>query len=281
MSPASPTNVKRTMGANWTREIAAWVSYMGAAGLSAKTIELRAYHLERIAAGIGGLPWSVTVERLTDWMTAHAWKPSTLRSYRGSLRAFYQWGVITGRCAAPSPAHQLPSVRVPRGRPRPVPEDAFRMALRIADKRARLAIMLAGICGLRRGEIARARRDHLEPDLIGWSLRVTGKGGHVRLVPCPDLLAREILSRPEGWLFPSSHGGHLTPHHLGKVVSQWLPEGHATHGLRHRCGTMTLRASNGNLRVVQEILGHAHLNTTAIYTLIDDDEKRAAIEAVA
>lgn len=265
----------------WEREVSGFVAYMRASGLSPNTVQLREYHLGRVAASLGVSPWRVDAEALTRWLGAQDWKASTLRSYRGSLRAFYAWGVRTGRCAAPSPAELLPSVRVPRGRPRPVPEDAFRLALRVADKRARLAIMLAGVCGLRRGEVAQARRDDLEPDLVGWSLRVVGKGGHVRLVPVPEGLAAEILARPEGWLFPSSQGGHLTPHHLGKEVSKWLPEGHATHGLRHRCGTMTLRASGGNLRVVQEILGHAHVDTTAIYTQVSGDELRAAVEAVA
>ena len=265
---------------SWSTEVANFVAHMGAAGLSRGTIQIRVYHLTRIAAELGGSPATLSVERLTAWLHGQRWEPNTRRAYRGTLRAFYSWAVAMGHVPL-SPAHQLPSVRIPRGRPRPVPEDGFRLAMRVADRRARLGIMLAGICGLRRGEVAAARREDLERDLLGWSLRVKGKGGHVRLVPVPDSLASEILSRPEGWLFPSTHGGHLTPHHLGKIVSRNLPEGHTMHSLRHRCGTAMLEASGGNLRVVQEILGHANLNTTAIYTKVADRAMRDAVEAVA
>lgn len=59
-----------------------------------------------------------------------------------------------------------------------------------------------------------------------------------------------------------------------------LPEGVTTHNLRHRFGTVALR-ENGNLRVVQELLGHADPRTTAIYTDVDAAELRACVEAVA
>lgn len=140
--------------------------------------------------------------------------------------------------------------------------------------------MLAAQCGLRRSEIARTRREDVEPDLVGYALRVAGKGGHVRLVPLPDDLAAAILDRGPGWLFPSSHGGHLTPHHLGKIVSRHLPPGFTTHTLRHRCGTVAYRETR-DLRAVQELLGHAKPETTAIYTQVPDGALRAAIAATA
>lgn len=163
-----------------------------------------------------------------------------------------------------------------RARPRPTPEVAFRVALAGADARTRLAILLAGVCGLRRGELARVRRADLEADLVGWSLRVRGKGGHVRMVPVPDELAALIRRRPEGWLFPSSHGGHLTPHHLGKLISRHLPEGMTTHTLRHRCGTVAY-ATTGDLLAVQTLLGHAKPETTAIYVGVPMDSVRRAM----
>lgn len=188
-----------------------------------------------------------------------------------------------------SPAHALPEVRVPRGRPRPTPEAVYRETMRHDDPLVRLAVMLGGACGLRRAEIAGARREDLEEDLDGWCLRVQGKGGHVRLVPLPALVSREILSRPPGWLFPSPYDGHYTPAALGKRVRRALGEAadelgltpgraYTTHTLRHRAGTVTLRRS-GNLRVVQEFLGHAKPETTAIYTEVSGAELRAAVEA--
>lgn len=263
----------------WGTAIEKWTIYMRAAGSPSTTIGLRVYHLRRVGRDIGGRPEELGVEELTTWLASHSWSPNTRRAYRASLRSFYGWAQATGRVRV-SPAHQLPSVRIPRGRPRPTPDPAYRMALIVADERARLAIMLAGRCGLRRGEIAAARREDVEPDLLGYSLRVTGKGSHVRMVPLPADLAAAILRRPAGWLFPSSHGGHLTPHHLGKVVSRNLPPGLTTHTLRHRCATVAYAATR-DLRAVQELLGHAKPETTAIYTAVPDGAVRAAMDAAA
>ncbi len=259
--------------------ITTWGTYLRAAGRPSTTIDLRTYHLRRLAADFPRGPRSVTFVALVEWLAAHDWAPNTRRAYRASLRAYWSWAMATG-AARTSPAHALPPVRVPRGRPRPASEEAYRWALRVSDARARLAIRLAAQCGLRRGEIARARREDAEPDLLGWSLRVAGKGGAVRLVPLPDDLAALIRSHGPGWLFPSSHGGHLTAHHLGKIVSRNLPDGLTTHSLRHRCATVAY-AQTRDLRAVQELLGHAKPETTAMYTAVPDGAVRAAMQAAA
>lgn len=263
----------------WNEAIASWGQYMTASACSVETIKQRTYYLRRVAGDLGGTPAEVTAQTLVAWLAAHDWAPNTLRAYRGALRAFYGFLMRRGDVEV-SPAHQLPMVKVPRGRPRPAPEEAFRLAMRAGDDRARLAIMLAGVCGLRRGEITRTKREDLEEAIGGHVLRVVGKGGHVRLVPVPAELVREIHSREPGWLFPSpvTPGGHLTPHHLGKIVSRCLPDGLTTHTLRHRCGTVALEASGGNLRVVQELLGHAKPETTALYTEISGSALRSAVE---
>ncbi len=262
----------------WNALLGAWREYLVIAGTPATTIGLRIYHLERLARELGGTPASVTYTALSAWLAQQAWAPNTRRSYRSSLRSFYSWLLATGRIKE-SPAHLLPPVRVPRGRPRPVPEDIYRAALEAASPRIQLALLLGGACGLRRGEIARARTDHLEPDLTGFSLRVKGKGGHVRLVPVPEELVELIEAAPAGYLFPSKQGGHLTPHYLAKLVSAEL-EVHTTHALRHRCGTVAY-AGTRDLRAVQELLGHAKPETTAIYTAVPDDSIRAAMMAAA
>ena len=137
----------------------------------------------------------------------------------------------------------------------------------------------AAFCGLRRGEIAGVRAEDVEDDLVGHSLRVTGKGGHVRMVPLPDYLAVAIRGRGPGWIFPSpSLPASLTPAHVGKVISRLLPDGWTCHTLRHRCATVAYR-SDHDLRAVQELLGHAKPETTARYTQVEDDSIRAAVRA--
>lgn len=263
----------------WAAWLGGWRDWSRAAGTPDTTLQLRSYQLDRFAREIRRAPDEVTLDDMTRWLSSKRWKPNTRRSYRAALRSLYGWALATGRVTA-SPAHQLPAVRIPRSKPRPTPEHSFRRALAIADDRAHLAILLAGACGLRRGEVARARREDLERDLLGWCLRVVGKGGHVRLVPLPEEVAVEVQRRPAGWLFPSARGGHLTPHHLGKLVSECLGGDLTMHTLRHRCGTVAYAATK-DLRAVQELLGHAKPETTAIYTETPPESIRAAVEGAA
>ena len=114
----------------------------------------------------------------------------------------------------------------------------------------------------------------------GWSLRVVGKGGHVRYVPLPPVLAGELHSLPRGYAFPSPRGGHLTPHHLAKIVTRHLPAGVSTHTLRHRCATVAY-AGTRDLRAVQELLGHSRPETTAGYAYVPQNAVRAAMQAAA
>lgn len=250
---------------------------MAASNLKQDTIDMRTYHVRRMAEDVRKPAGVLTSDDLAGWLAGHSWKPNTLASYRASLRSFYSWAVASKESGVEhSPAHELPRVRVPRGRPRPTPETAYRWALRIGDDRVRLAVLLGGVCGMRRGEIARSRRDWCEEGIGGYVFRVVGKGGHERVIPLPDEMARLILSRPSGWLFPSSHGGHLTPAHLAKVVKEALA-GSTTHTLRHRAATRSYKSTR-DLRATQEFLGHAKPETTAIYVGADLDGVRSWME---
>lgn len=250
---------------------------MRAAGRPASTIDLRIYHLTRLAHDSHASPLELSVDDLAAWLALHDWAPETRRAYRSSLRGYFGWLQARGR-RLDSPAHLLPPVTVPRAKPRPTPEIIYREALGKAGTRERRMVALAGMCGLRRGEIARVRREDLVEDLVGRSLRVTGKGGHVRLVPVPDWLGVELSRMSPGWVFPSPSGGHLTPHHVGVLVSRLLPKGWTCHTLRHRCATTAYRATM-DIASVQELLGHSKLETTRAYVLPPDGGVRAAVMA--
>lgn len=255
-----------------------WTLWGQAGGLPATTTRLRRHYLTRLASDRPGLLEHST-DGLGEWLGGHDWSPNTRKSARSAVRSFYSWAVTVGALAT-SPADALPAVRVPRGRPKPAPEPAYRHALEDADPRLVLMVRLAGQLGLRRGEIARVAVEDLQPDLVGWSLRVRGKGGTVRMVPCPDELAREIQRRPAGWLFPSSArpGQPLTAGHVGKLLGEALPVGYAGHSLRHRCATAAYQATR-DLLAVQALLGHAKPETTAGYVLPPSDAVRAAVTA--
>lgn len=260
-----------------------WGNWMKTANRSDETIKLRHWHIRHVLGSIGaaGRPWQVSTDELVAWMSCQDWRPATRRSYRGSLRTFYGWGRDRGYVLV-SPAHALPPVKMPRALPNPLPEDHYDLATLMAPNEILIAILLAGNCGLRRGEIARARREHLQRDLVGWHLVVVGKGGHERHVPVPDDLAALIGARPVGWLFPSPapghEGRHVTPGCMGKWICRYLPEDFTTHSLRHRCATIALDITR-DIRAVQELLGHASVATTQLYTLVRDDRIRAAVNA--
>lgn len=257
---------------------------MRAAGRSPNTIALRVGHVRKILRDLRTDDLAtVSTEDLVELFARQRWKANTRRSYRASMRVFFEWAQAAGLVES-SPAALVPTTKLPRSKPHPVPEKVYRTALATTtDKPLRIGIQLGGQCGLRRSEIARVCREDVQPDLVGFSLRVLGKGGHERMVPLPDGLAGQLLARPPGWLFPSSRrpGQPVTAGALGKWISEILGGGHTTHSLRHRCATVALHRNGGDLRAVQELLGHAKPETTAIYTLIPDSAIRAAMEAAA
>ena len=255
----------------------AWALWMRTAGRPMTTIGLRTYHVSRAARELHVPLIHATTQELAGWLGSQDWAPATRRSYRGSLVQYFRWVVASG-WRTDNPAELLPPIRVPRGLPRPAPDPVWRAALDAADPRARLAMLLAGQCGLRRGEIAGLHTTHMEHDLVGYSLRVHGKGGHARMVPLPDTdRSLEFLLRraPAGWVFPGLDG-HLTPEHLGRIVSRALPGGWTCHTLRHRFATTVYRNTR-DMRATQELLGHAKPETTAIYTLVPSSDLRAAV----
>lgn len=272
------------------KEVKSWGTWLRAAGRPETTISMRTYQVRRILREVDTDPWKLTTQQLVDYLASKSWNPNTRRSYRASLRSFYRWAQATGR-RGDDPAHLIPSVKIPRGVPRPTPERVYLEALIDATPRVRLMVQLAAKCGLRRGEIARLRVCDVVADLVGYSLHVKGKGGHQRMVPLPDDLAKQLLRSGDvacaaKWIFPCRHRGWgpivgpLAAARVGELVSEVLPDGWTCHTLRHRCATVAY-ASTRDLRAVQELLGHAKPETTMLYTQIPFDTIRAAVDAAA
>lgn len=267
-------------------ELAAWITYLRAAGRPETTIRLRVYHVARIGRELEAMenPYAVTEEELVEWFARYPhWSRDTRRSFRSSARAFGEWAVATGRLER-NTALALPAVRSSDPRPRPTPEAAYRAALERADAREALMLRLAAELGMRRGEVCRVHRRDLVEDLMGWSLLVHGKGGRERVLPIPDALARRVrvatLAGEGGWAFPGRCDGHLSPHYVGKLVSRLLPEGVAMHSLRHRFATKAY-LQDRDLLTVQTLLGHASPDTTQRYVAAPTDALRRTVLAVA
>lgn len=150
-----------------------------------------------------------------------------------------------------------------------------------APPRVQMMARLAGEVGMRRAEVAVCRREDLVEDYTGWSLIVHGKGNRERLVPITDRMAADIREFcPRGYLFPGNDNGHLSAHHVGKLVGALMPAGWSMHKLRHRFATRGL-AATGDLLAVRDALGHRSVATTQIYTAITTDKVRRVTEAAA
>lgn len=149
----------------------------------------------------------------------------------------------------------------------------------IAARDAAVLTLLYG-CGLRISEALGFRPIDLTPGAT--TLRITGKGGKTRLVPLLPIVFDAVETyrklcpyhlEPEKPLFRGARGGSLQPaiiqREMQKLRSAFgLPETATPHALRHSFATHLL-AGGGDLRTIQELLGHASLSTTQVYTGVD------------
>lgn len=269
-----------SMISQWGESISMWSTSMRAASRSRDAVYLRESQIRRLARTYPTVsPWDLTTADLEAWLAHPGWSTETRRSHRGALRAFWRWALANGLTLV-DPTAPLPQIRARRGVPRPAPEPVIVEALASADERVRMAILLGATCGLRRAEAAAVRgEDRFRLDGAWW-LRVVGKGEHVRPVPLsPALLPLWPAETTSGWLFPSpSRPSHLTPAHLGRLVSRAMPAGWTMHTLRHRYATNAYAAER-DLLAVAELLGHARIETTRVYTLAPRDSVVRAASA--
>jgi integrase/recombinase XerC len=129
-------------------------------------------------------------------------------------------------------------------------------------------------------------------DLESATLRVTGKGGKTRLVPVLPEITRLLdeyrahlpfALGPDDVIFRGEKGGPLSPRIIQLRIASMrfhlgLPESATPHALRHSFATHLL-GRGGDLRTIQELLGHASLSTTQVYTAVDTDRLLAAYRA--
>ncbi len=145
-------------------------------------------------------------------------------------------------------------------------------------------------CGLRISELIGLNIS----DIQGDAIRVLGKGSKVRIIymndACKDALSRylavrrPITGKDENALFLSARNQRISRSNVHALVKKHLSHAgldsseYSSHKLRHTAATLMLQ--NGvDVKAVQEVLGHEHLNTTEIYTHIDNDALRVAAKA--
>ena len=268
----------------WEREIGQWTAWLASGAARPSTLNLRRSQLRRFARRHRDLgPFGVGPAQVADWIGGHGWSRETIRSHRAALRSFYAWAQDSG-ISVDNPARLLRKVPAAPVLPRPADDGVIAAAIDAADARLTIMLLLGSRQGLRRGEISRVHSRDITPDLVGWSLRVHGKGGKQRDVPLHESVAARLRALPAGYAFPSPRGGHLTEAHVGKLIRRALSAaagGRVTaHQLRHRYATVTYRCT-GDLVAVQRLLGHASPATTIRYVDTDSARLRAVSAAAA
>ncbi len=214
---------------------------------------------------------------------------SSIRLELVALRIFFRW-LAARRVRVDDPVEPILPPRTEQRLPDTLNEHEVQQLIEsIAgteplDVRDRAIMELFYAAGLRLSELVNARLENLSLE-EGW-IRVIGKGSKTRLAPVGKAalaaLDRYLTSaRPKlvkgrtgSWVFLSRLGGRLTPARVEHIVKERAalagldPARVHPHLLRHSFATHLL--SNGaDLRVIQEMLGHADISTTQIYTHVD------------
>lgn len=262
--------------------------------LSPHTVDAYRRDLRRLLAWVGeqGLPgWPALATEPLRGLVAREFRRGlsgrSLARWLAAVRSFCRW-LLREDAIAHNPAAGLRAPRSGRRLPRVLDADAmaaFLDGIGEADggdgdagraARDRALFELAYSSGLRVSELVAARWRDADAGLT--ELRVTGKGGKTRLVPVgaaarAALAAWRRLSGGGEFIFPGRAGGHLSVravqarlHRLGQA--QGLPQRLHPHLLRHSCASHVLESSQ-DLRGVQELLGHADIATTQVYTHLD------------
>ncbi len=213
-------------------------------------------------------------------------RSSTARAL-SALRGFFRFLDRRGLCANAAIA-TVRTPRLPKSVPKALSEDEAAQSLETIEtlalhpwmgKRDLALLTLLYGCGLRLGEALGMTRGEAPR---GDSITVTGKGNKQRLVPVLPVVREAITDylahcpwqlAADAPLFVGARGGALNPGVVQRQVRRLrgalgLPETATPHALRHSFATHLL-GSGGDLRSIQELLGHASLSTTQRYTAVD------------
>lgn len=242
-------------------------------------------------------PLAVTLEDLHDFL-AHRKRlglaAASIKLEVVALKVFFRW--LASRARIPhDPAEVLPLPRLEHYLPDALNKPDIERLLAAVDTttplglRDRAMLELLYASGLRAGELVGARLENL--DLDERIIRVTGKGNKTRLVPVganareaiATYLERErprlVSKRTGSHVFLSRHGKNITTVRLWQIVKHHakraaLPQNIYPHLMRHSFATHLL-GGGADLRIIQELLGHADISTTQIYTHVEHGRLKA------
>ena len=240
-------------------------------------------------AGIAALG-RITTTDMRAWMSSERAQGLAARSLArrlSAVKSFYRWLYDTHAIEAPS----VSAMRGPRLKarlPRPVSADAAKALIDQASqsradwRAARDAAVLSMLygCGLRISEALSLRQSDAP---LADVLRMTGKGGKTRLVPVLPIVRDAVEAYrtacphpapPDAPLYFGDKGKPLAARSVQRTMAHLrarlgLPSSATPHALRHSFATHLLQAG-GDLRTIQELLGHSSLSTTQVYAGLDE-----------
>ncbi len=221
-------------------------------------------------------------------------KPLSARSRRraiSSIKNFFKYSSLNNDLykVAYSEVQLLKNPKIPRSLPKPIAEGDIELLIEelkkiskkswVQKRNIALLYLLYG-CGLRINEALSITKNHL---IDKNSLTILGKGNKERLVPVLDIVANSLENYlkeipydlpSDVSIFVGDRGNPLKASAFQRDlknarVNLGLPKTATPHSLRHSFATHLLK-NGGDLRIIQELLGHSSLSTTQIYTEVDD-----------
>jgi len=237
-------------------------------------------------------PAKVSLHAATEYishLTAEGRKPATIARKISSLKRFFAYLYDHG-AVAENPFLALSAPRISRYHPHYLSPEEIGQIIDCIDvklqhgKRDRAVFELLYGSGLRISELINLRLSDVEFE-AGF-IRITGKGNKQRLVPLGeyarqaleaylDSSTQSLAEEQSNYIFSNRHGHRFSRVGLWKMVRKRVAQAGiakkvSPHTFRHSFATHLLEGG-ADLRVVQEMLGHADISTTQIYTTIDRD----------
>jgi len=261
-------------------------------GLSPRTCAAYRRDLERFSEELGRTGFELPerflqndVRRFVARLHREGLGARSIQRLLSALRSFYRWQMREG-LAEQNPAAAVRPPKASRKLPETLDTDAVARLLDIQDDspiaiRDKAIMELFYSSGLRLAELAGLRWDQYDP--AAGLVTVTGKGRRTRVVPvgryAAEALARwrrvrgQFAGFEEPAVFVSNRGRAISTRTIQARIRHWarrqgLPQKVYPHLLRHSFASHVLESS-GDLRAVQELLGHADISTTQVYTHLD------------
>ena len=266
-------------------------------GLSSATVKAYTSQIKRYFSTLDSFSTSFSTETMREYLlirSSENCSPRTIARLVSCFRTFSRWCMETGRTTIDF-AESLTFPRAPKTLPGFLAINEVRTVLQSFDTstikgvRDRAIVEVLYGAGLRIAEVSKLKcaNTNLKDNFV----RVLGKRKKERIVPIPDTTSNTIQhwldvrsnylkGEDPGTLFLSVRGRVLDPRDLRRIIEKGVSSaaraaGSTPHTFRHSFATHLLNAGAG-IRAVQELLGHAEISTTQIYTHLTTEKLKGA-----